>query len=202
MIDPEFAFYGTDGLRHRRRDRQSPHGLFAPGRPRGSPGRAAMPIAAWMLETIENSLERFPRKFVELWRDASRHGDAYPAVAVRGPDGAASARGRAAGLYGAAVRPTPWASPRRRSSAASSASRTISISTDRGRGYPRRVRNTGAAARPRSHGQHRGVSRYRRRHRRGAAAAGRLNPMLSSSRGCRGGRTASRPTGRRRRHCR
>jgi hypothetical protein len=40
VIDPEFAFVGPDQFRCRRRDRQSPAGLFRAGRPRGVAARA------------------------------------------------------------------------------------------------------------------------------------------------------------------
>ena len=130
----------TDGIRSRRRARQSHHELsgFAPATSaRPANGVRSRP-GCW--KRIENVWTEFSRKFVELWRGEA-DGDAYPAALFAGEAGRGAAGGRTAGLHGRGCSRTPSDFPPRRSSAASSASRTISISSGskiRGCGRPAR----------------------------------------------------------------
>ena len=126
VIDPEFAFYGPMGFDLGAVLGNLVMGYLASNGHERSPGERRA-FEAWMLETIENVWTEFSRKFVELWRTEA-NGDAYPATLFSGQAGAARPRGRAAGLHGAAVPRHRRILPRRRSFAASSVSRTISIS--------------------------------------------------------------------------
>ena len=102
VIDPEFAFYGPMGF-----DLGAVIGnllmayLASAGHER-SPGERRL-FEVWVLETIENVWTEFAHEFLELWRtEGSRRRLSPDAVSRRCRCGAAG--GRAAGLYGAAVR--------------------------------------------------------------------------------------------------
>ena len=125
VIDPEFAFYGPMGF-----DLGALIGnlimsyLASVGHERTPSERQA--FEAWVLETTESVWNEFAVKFVALWRDQPA-GDAYPAALFAGPSGAARLEAERQIYMERLLQDAIGLRPQR-SSAVSSASRTISIS--------------------------------------------------------------------------
>ena len=171
VIDPEFAFYGPMGF-----DLGAVIGnllmayLASAGHER-SPGERRL-FEVWVLETIENVWTEFAREFLELWRTEA-HGDAYPADAVsrRGRCGAAG--GRAAGLYGAAVRRHRGIFGREDHPPHSRARAQYRFRTDRGSKAAGHLRGAEPAARARHDGGD-GLIPHDRRRDDGGASGSRL----------------------------
>ena len=126
VIDPEFAFYGPMGFDLGAVLGNLIMGYLASEGHERSPGERRA-FEAWVLETIENVWLEFSRKFLELWR-AEANGDAYPATLFQARPARRASRPNGRPIWRGCFR-TPSDSPRRRSFAASSVSRTISISS-------------------------------------------------------------------------
>ena len=127
VIDPEFAFYGPIGIRCRRGHRQSHHGLSGLGRPRNlrqASGTRSRP-GCW--RRSKTSGQGFP---ANSWSFGAARPTAMPILQRFSPVMPARRASRPNGrsIWAGCSR-TQFDSPPRRSSAASSALRTILISS-------------------------------------------------------------------------
>ena len=129
VIDPEFAFYGPMGYDLGAVIDNLIMGYLASAGHEYRPGERHA-FEAWLLETIENVWTRFSDQ-IRGARRGEAHGDAYPATLFSGHAGAARLEAERQVYMGRLFQDTVD-SPPRRSSAASSALRTILISSRSG----------------------------------------------------------------------
>ena len=126
VIDPEFAFYGPMGFDIGAVIANLLMGYLASAGHERSPGERRL-FEVWVLETIENVWTEFARRVPRTLAHGRPTATPTPdAVFRRGRCGASG--GRAAGLYGAAVRRHRRDFRPRKSSAAFSGWRTMPIS--------------------------------------------------------------------------